>query len=172
VVFPSHAGLFLVANVLLLFLLVGFVGEGTSTLRERFHSGSSSATDRVAILQIEGVILEGALSYARKQIDQAAKDDRVKAVVVRINSPGGSITASDDLHRRLRELRDGNPDKKMEPKPLVVSMASMAASGGYYIAMPASRLVAERTTITGSIGVYAAFPNIAKLAQEHGVKWK
>src|SRR5262249_14458941 len=88
---------------------------------------------------------------------------------LRINSPGGSITASDNLHRRLIELRDGNPHRHTAAKPLIVSMASLAASGGYYIAMPSKTLFAERTTITGSIGVYAAFPNIADLANKHGV---
>jgi protease-4 len=139
-------------------------------LRERRYAGSSSAKDKIAVVQIDGAIMEGLLSYAEKQIDEAGKDDRVKAVVVRINSPGGSITASDGLHKRLSDLRDGNPDRKWKAKPLVVSMGSLAASGGYYIAMPAKHVVAERTTITGSIGVYAALPNVTDLADKWGVK--
>ena len=115
-------------------------------------------------------LMEGLTGYALKQIEQAAKDDRVKAVVLRINSPGGTITASDDLHRRLSQLRNGDSAKQHDPKPLVVSMASLAASGGYYIAMPAQLLMAERTTITGSIGVYASFPNVADLAEKYGVR--
>src|SRR5262249_11470813 len=100
--------------------------------------------------------------------EAAASDSHVKAVVLRINSPGGTITGSDDLHRRLTELRDGtNPRQKGGKKPLVVSMGSLAASGGYYVAMPAEDIAAERTTITGSIGVYAAFPNISGFAKEH-----
>src|SRR5439155_3369021 len=145
--------------------------------------GSESVTEKVAVVRIEGTIMEGLLAFPHKQIEEAAKDRNVKAVVVRIESPGGTITASDDLHRRLVHLRDGTTPKLQEkgtdPKPLVVSMGAMAASGGYYIAMPAAldpkkpeekKLFAERTTITGSIGVYAAFPNAADFAKNHGIE--
>jgi protease IV len=164
-------------NLLLLagLLMVGALSQSGSLgedrhLNERFHSGQKGAANKIAIIHVDGVIMEGLMGYARRQIDSAAADDSVKAVVVRINSPGGSITASDDLHRRLTELRDGNTVKNTQAKPLVVSMGSLAASGGYYIAMPAKTLFAERTSITGSIGVYASFPNISKLAKDHGVK--
>ena len=90
--------------------------------------------------------------------------------MLRINSPGGTITASDELYRRICEVRDGNADKKWEAKPLVVSMGSLAASGGYYIAMPAKHLIAERSTITGSIGVYASFPNISGLTKKYDIR--
>jgi protease-4 len=139
-------------------------------LHEETIGGDLASTNKVAVIRLEGVILEGLLKYVHQQIKQAARDDSVKAVVLRINSPGGSITASDDLHRRLAELRDGNPDKDTKAKPLVVSMGAMAASGGYYVAMPAQTLVAERTSLTGSIGVYASFPNVKGLADQYGVK--
>jgi protease-4 len=139
-------------------------------LGEKRYAGKSSASDKIAIITLDGVILEGMLGFAHKQIDQAADDKNVKAVVVRINSPGGSITASDDLYRKLLELRDGNPEKNHGPRPLIVSMGSMAASGGYYIAMPGQTLFAERTTMTGSIGVYTSFPNVKKLADKYGVE--
>ena len=137
--------------------------------------------DKIAVVRIEGTILEGQIGYALKQIEQAADDPAVKAVVVRIDSPGGSISASDDLHQQLTYLRDGTTPKAKEKspakKPLVVSMAGIAASGGYYIAMPAidsadptlKKLFAERTTITGSIGVYAAFINAEELTKKYGV---
>jgi protease-4 len=141
-----------------------------AALTERYLSGTRQAADKIVVVHIDGLILEGMTSYARKQIEQAATDNQVKAVVVRINSPGGTITASDELYQHLRDLRDGNASRKTSPKPLVVSMASVAASGGYYVAMPAQQLIAERSTITGSIGVYAAFPNVAELAKTHGVK--
>lgn len=111
------------------------------------------------------------MGYTHKQIDKAAKDPDVKAVVVRINSPGGTITASDEIHRRLSELRDGNsPRYSSSAKPLIISMGPMAASGGYYIAMPGKYIFAEKTTITGSIGVYAEFLNVAELGEKYGVK--
>jgi protease-4 len=148
--------------------------SGTDTdhpLTERHYSGNRTAPDKVAVVSLDGVIMEGLLNYAHKQINQAAHDDHVKAVVLRINSPGGSITASDDLHRRLVSLRDGDPGKKTKPKPLYVSMGSVAASGGYYVAMPGKVLFAEPSTITGSVGVYASLPNVKQLADTYGVKF-
>jgi protease-4 len=153
----------------LIFIAAWSLSDVDTSLRQHHHSGQKGARDRIAIIKIDGILLEGLTAYAQKQIDEAAKDDRVKAVVVRINSPGGTITASDDLHRRLHDLRFGSSQKKTPPKPMVVSMGSLAASGGYYIAMPAQHIVAERTTITGSIGVYASFINVADLADQHGV---
>jgi protease-4 len=141
-------------------------------LTESVYVGNASAKDKVAIIRLNGVIMEGALGYVHKQIEQAAKDEHVKAVVLRINSPGGSITASDDLYRRLIELRDGNKEKKCNPKTLVVSMGALAASGGYYSAMPGQIIYAEKTTMTGSIGVYISFPNIAGFADHHKFSMK
>src|SRR5207253_496443 len=137
-------------------------GDG-GRLTEKLYAGPATASDKVAVVRIEGVLLEGLTGFAQKQLDRAAADTSVKAVVLRINSPGGTITASDDLHRRITDLRDGNAPKNTAPKPVVVSMGSLAASGGYYIAMPAGTLFAERTTLTGSVGVYAALPNATEL---------
>lgn len=164
-------------------LLRNIAGSDTedSNLREQIVGGAATAADKVAIVRIDGTIIETQLGFAHRQIEEAQTDGAVKAVVVRIDSPGGTITASDDLYRRLVRLRDGSPPKSLHGatprKPLVVSMGSLAASGGYYVAMPASepldsaakKIYAERTTITGSIGVYAAFPNVEDLARRHGV---
>lgn len=169
----AFLGMFgLIVFLVLLFVAVRLPDEGGSgTVYERYHSGDKSAKNKIAIVKMEGVIMEGMIGFAQKQIDEAARDDNVKAVVLRVNSPGGSITASDDLHRRLAQLRDGtvpnHPNKSK--KPLIVSMGALCASGGYYISMPSPHLVAEPTTITGSIGVYASFPNIAGLADKYGV---
>lgn len=160
-------------GVVVLLLCLGFFSLHKMEalgLTEQHYSGKSGASDKVAVISLDGVILEGLLGYARKQIEQAANDHHVKAIVVRINSPGGSITASDDLHRKLLELRDGNDKKNHDPRPLIVSMGSMAASGGYYIAMPGQTIFAEPTTVTGSIGVYTSFPNVKALADNYGVK--
>jgi protease-4 len=140
--------------------------DETSRLPEKHHAGQKSASDKIAIIHISGVLVDGMMSYPNKQIEQAAADKNVKAVVVRINSPGGSITASDDLHRRLTELRDGKDGRS--GKPLVVSMGALAASGGYYIAMPAKAIYAERSTLTGSIGVFASFPNVTEACEKIG----
>src|SRR4029078_7487131 len=80
-------------------------------LNERFHSGKSESRDKIAVVKVEGVIMEGLMGFAHKQVEEAAGDDHVKAVVLRINSPGGSITASDDLHQRLKDLAAGGSAK-------------------------------------------------------------
>jgi protease-4 len=172
--FAFSFALNLVGGLILLLACVAFALRRTDTtvipLTEQHYAGKSSASDKVAIITLDGVILEGLLGYARKQIEQAAGDRHVKAIVVRINSPGGSITASDDLYRLLLELRDGNAKKNRDARPTIVSMGATAASGGYYIAMPGQTIFAERTTVTGSIGVYASFPNVKGLADQYGVK--
>lgn len=165
-------------NVLFCFGAIGALGlfgggssaDGGVPVIEKHWAGDATNKDKVAIIQLEGVLVDGLTDHMLRQIDKAAKDDNVKAVVVRINSPGGTITASDELHKRLTELRDGNKIRFDSPaKPLVVSMGAMAASGGYYIAVPAKHIFAEKTTTTGSIGVYSTFLNVHKLAKEHGV---
>lgn len=170
--FALSFALNVIGLVAVLALCVGFSvlhKPASLPLAEKHYSGKSDATDKVAIITLDGVLLEGLLAYPHKQIEQATKDQHVKAVVVRINSPGGSITASDDLHRKLIELREGNPKKEHQPRPLIVSMGALAASGGYYVAMPGQTVFAERTTLTGSIGVYTSFPNVKGLADKHGV---
>jgi protease-4 len=91
-----------------------------------------------------------------KEIDDLADDDNVKAVVFRVNSPGGSGFASEQIWKALMELR--------ERKPLVISMGDYAASGGYYISTPGQYIFAEPTTLTGSIGVFGVIPNFSGLA--------
>lgn len=164
------------ANLIGLVLLLGLsnfaslTSTDDSSIVEHFESGSGQAKDKIAIVDVEGVLMEGMTGFAQKQIERAARDSEVKAVVLRIQSPGGSITASDHLHHMLLELRDGNTSRGTSAKPIIVSMGSLAASGGYYIAMPGQRVFAERTTMTGSIGVYAALPNVKALGDKIGFR--
>jgi protease-4 len=166
----------LLANIALaVFFILALVGPTDTSgagLIEHHYSGEPDAADKVAVVRISGVLMDGSIGHALHQIERAAKDPAVKAVVVRINSPGGTITASENLHRALTELRDNTHTRFQgtAPKPLIASMGDMAASGGYYIAMPSKVVLAEPTTITGSIGVFAALPNAAEFAQEHGIK--
>ncbi len=173
-------GLSLLLNIAAAFVVViaclgltlktGNLAAPPPPLLEEHVRGDRASANKVAVLHLDGVILEGALSHFHRQVDQAARDKTVKACVVRINSPGGSITSSEDLHRRLTKLRDGDPDKKTEPRPLVASMGPIAASGGYYVAMAAETVYAERSTLTGSIGVYIAFPNVEGLGKKYGFR--
>ncbi len=161
----------LLLNVALVLDLAG-VFDSDPVLRETHYAGDKRAADKVAIVRVAGMLLEGSNGFAFQQIEAAAKDPAVKAVVLRVDSPGGTIGASDHLHLALTELRDGTGRRYAAtgPKPLTASFGSVAASGGYYIAMPCGKVYAEPTTITGSIGVFAALPNVAGLAERNGVK--
>ncbi len=123
--------------------------------QEKYHSLARHALKKVAIIDISGAIMEGEDSFAKKQIDRVREDSDVVGVVVRINSPGGTVTGSDYIYHHLRALKDER--EKKEPFPLVVSMGSICASGGYYMAMAVgdqkNAIFAEPTTWTGSIGV-------------------
>lgn len=138
-------------------------------LTEVARPESGKGADKVAVVRVEGVLAEGLLGYAHKQVEQAAADKAVKAVVLRVNSPGGTITSSDDLHRRLTTLISGDEARKRDPKPLVASFGSLAASGGYYISAPAATIVCDRSCLTGSIGVFAGLPSIEGFSRQHGV---
>src|SRR5262249_32920653 len=119
--------------------------------QEKYHSLAPFATKKIAIVEVSGAIMEGEDSFAAKQIQRVKEDPDVVAVVVRINSPGGTVTGSDYIYHHLREL------KERRKLPLVVSMGSVCASGGYYVAMAVgsqpNTIFAEPTTWTGSIGV-------------------
>lgn len=160
------------AVVLGLFWLLQPVWSGlvpTSQLNERPRPGSGQGKPKIAVLQISGMLIEGALDYTYRQIEQAAADPEVQAVVLRINSPGGTMTSSDELHRRISLLATGDPDRKRPAKKAVVaSFGALAASGAYYLAMPASNIFIDRVGVTGSIGVFASLPSVEELAKRHG----
>jgi protease-4 len=127
-----------------------------------------SGTDKIAVVFAQGEILYGeggpdiiGQGIINEALIKAREDKNVKAIVLRINSPGGSALTSDIIWREV-ELA-----KKV--KPVVVSMGNIAASGGYYIAAGANKIFAEPTTITGSIGVFGTVPNISELAKDIGV---
>jgi protease-4 len=119
--------------------------------QEKYHSLARHALKKIAVIDISGAILEGEDSFAKKQIDRVREDNDVIGIVARINSPGGTITGSDYLYHHLRDLAE---EREL---PLVVSMGSVCASGGYYVAMAVGdrqdAIYAEPTTWTGSIGV-------------------
>lgn len=129
-------------------------------------SKNYSADDKIAVIYAEGTIADGKstpgnigdLSYI-KDIEKVSGDDRVKAVVLRVNSPGGSALASENIWYALKKL-------KKTGKPLVVSMGNYAASGGYYIACLADSILAEENTVTGSIGVFRIIPSVGGLLED------
>lgn len=129
---------------------------------------SSSAKNKIAVIYAQGIILYGEGSeniigqgIINRAIKKAVKDKKVKAIVLRVNSPGGSAVASELIWRELELAR--------KQKPFVVSMGDTAASGGYYIACNADKIVAEPTTITGSIGVFGSIPNAYEFSKNIGI---
>jgi protease IV len=156
-------------NLLLLSLSASLLGDTGARVQERYVSHDKNAEDKVVILPIEGLILESADGFVKRAIDTALKDDRVKAVVLRVDSPGGSVSGSDYLYHHLRKLAER--DKKKVP--IVVSMGSMAASGGYYVSMAVGHepdtIFAEKTCFTGSIGVIIPHYSVAGFMQDHGL---
>ncbi|HEA21549.1 MAG TPA: signal peptide peptidase SppA [Pricia antarctica] len=129
---------------------------------------TKSGEDKVAVVFAQGEIIYGeggpdviGQGIITEAIREARDDEKVKAIVLRVNSPGGSALTSDIIWREI-ELAKAK-------KPVVVSMGNVAASGGYYIAVGADKIFAEPTTITGSIGVFGAVPNITGLAKDIGI---
>jgi protease-4 len=130
---------------------------------------------KIAILYAEGSIVDAPVpsffageSYITpremtKELEKLRKDKDVKAVVLRVNSPGGSAIASEQINHAVRTLA--------KEKPVVVSMGTYAASGGYYISVNASKIVAEPTTITGSIGIFGLIPNAEQLSKKLGLTY-
>lgn len=128
------------------------------------HGGSGS--DRIAVVYAEGEMLHGETDYGSigdqrymEVLRDLRTNSRVKAVVLRINSPGGNILAADNILREVRLLQEAG-------KPVVVSMSDYAASGGYYVACTADSIFAEPNTLTGSIGVVSIIPNPHALLSE------
>lgn len=122
-------------------------------------SGVISSQDR------EGIIPQpNMLAMFKEELTMASKDDKIKAVVVRINSPGGTVTASDILYHELREF------KAKKKVPVIASMMDVAASGGYYLAMAADNVLVHPSTVTGSIGVIMLTVNARGLLEKVGVE--
>jgi protease-4 len=117
---------------------------------------------KIAILKVEGVITNA--DDILERLKRVEEDKSVKALVVRVNSPGGAVGASQEIYEELRKIR------YMYKKPVVVSMGNVAASGGYYISLPANVIFAEGGTITGSIGVIIQKWDVEGLAKKLGIK--
>ena len=132
-------------------------------------SAPSNAKERIAVVYAEGEIMPEAADQQynmaslitekmARELIKLKEDKAVKAVVIRVNSPGGSAYVSDQIWKQVKALK--------EEKPVVVSMGNVAASGGYYISCAANQIVAEPNTLTGSIGVFGMFPNMTGLFEK------
>ena len=139
--------------------LGGMAGGGMET--EVVNSGADDQV--IAVYEVVGVINDRQADNLQTFCRQVCDDSSVKAVVLRVNSPGGGVSSCDRMHNMLLDLRDCG-------KKLVVSMGSVAASGGYYISAPAEAIYAEPTTITGSIGVLSTWVGIKGTLEKIGAK--
>jgi protease-4 len=126
----------------------------------RYVSHKMPIGDKIGLVSVEGAILGS--RDAIDEIKEYADDDGIKAIVLRVDSPGGAVVPSQEIYEEVK--------KAAARKKVVVSMGSVAASGGYYIAAPASRIMANPATITGSIGVIMEIPNFKGLMEKLGVK--
>lgn len=144
----------------LLFFLIVFVVIAALSLVTTFK-GSVSLGDKVAVVRVTGVILDSA--EVIEELRQHAKNRSVKAIVLRVESPGGGVAPSQEIYEEILKVKE-------KGKKVVVSMGAVAASGGYYIAAPADRIVANAGTLTGSIGVIMEIPNVSGLMEKIGVE--
>ena len=131
---------------------------------EKLIKGDSKASSKVAIITIDGMIVSDADGFIARQIRAVIADKRVRAVVLRVDSPGGTMSGSDYYHHLLKKM------KSERSIPVVVSMGSVAASGGYYVSVIGDEIYAEPSTITGSIGVVASLFNASELLEKIGVE--
>ena len=136
-------------------------------VREKYHSLSKNADNKIALIELTGIISEGD-GFVKKQIERVREDDDVKGIIVRVDSPGGTVSGSDYIYHHLCQLKN---EKEV---PLVVSMGSMCASGGYYISMAVEdqpqSIYAEPTTTTGSIGVIIPHYDLSGLLARYSIE--
>ena len=152
---------------LLLFAMMYAVGGGAGAdnrVAEKYFSGNENAKDKIAIISINGIIYGGEETGFIRQIEKATEDKSVKAIVLRIDSPGGTVSGSDYYHHKLIKF------KEERGIPIVVSMGDMATSGGYYLAVTGDEIFAEHSTLTGSIGVIMPNYDLSELCEKLGVK--
>ena len=147
-------GVFTVLITVAFFLLILWTTKGTITGPSIYHG------DKVGVVDIKGLITEPEATI--KVLRNFRYDQKIKAVVIRINSPGGAVGASQELYEEILRLD--------QEKPVVASLATVAASGGYYASLGARHIVANPGTVTASIGVIMKVPNIEGLLEKLGIK--
>ena len=165
-------GLAVVAIVVV--LAVGATGPPTDTAVYDEEYVSGEGPEKITVVPVVGTIASAESSVGGVQptatpegladaLRQAADDPSVRAVVLEVNSPGGGVTASDEMHQSILDF------KRNTDMPVVVSMGDVAASGGYYISTAADRIVANETTLTGSLGVIFQLTNFSEAADKYGI---
>ena len=142
----------------------------------------NNAFSKIAVVDVDGIITSSPLNQQgysmvdviKAQLDRARDDRRVKAVILKVDSPGGEVLASDEISDAIKNFQDGKEsngadEQKSKAKPVIVSMGNLAASGGYYISAPCRYIVANKMTLTGSIGVIMHGWNYRGLMDKVGI---
>ena len=149
---------------------------------EEYLLKDNDARSKIAVVTVDGIITDRATDQAgnsmvdviKAQLDRAKEDDRVKAVILKVDSPGGEVMASDEINKAVAKFQSDEAGESGKPalrgKPVICSMGSLAASGGYYISVPCRWIVANDLTITGSIGVIMETFNFRRLMDKVGVE--
>lgn len=180
-IITAIGSLFLIMCLWIVWGLVSIVSDVSKELENESSYTevvTGSGSDTIALINIDGVIVENdptdsfssfSDSYAssrhiKKTLQEIGQDESVKAILLRINSPGGSAAASEEILSELKQFKD---EKDI---PVVAYFTDIAASGGYYVAMGSDYIVANPSTITGSIGVIISYLNVEGLAEKYGVR--
>ena len=121
--------------------------------------------EKIAVIPVSGMILTNTAERFNAMLTAAEKDPHVKAIVIDVDTPGGAVTPSDEIHARILRFRQQNPNR-----PVLVTMGGLATSGGYYVACAGQYVFAQQTTLTGNIGVILPRYNFSKLAKSYGVE--
>jgi protease-4 len=154
-------GIFLSLFILgMIFVAVSFLVFASALKRDGGEFISGGSGDKIAIVELNDVIVSSEKTV--EQIKRFREDKSIKAIILRVNTPGGGVAASQEIYEEVKKTRDSG-------KIIVVSMGSIAASGGYYISMGSSLIIANPGTLTGSIGVIAQFMSIKDLADKLGI---
>ncbi len=160
--------------VLVLVFLIGISMFGALFISPKIKESKIAGSDKIAIIYVDGMIVGGrgqvglfteggGTDALIRQLHTARDDNSVKAIVLRINSPGGTVPASQEVGEELKKIRALG-------KPVITSMADMAASGGYWLAACTDKIYANPSTITGSLGVYMPYSNWEELYKKIGVR--
>jgi protease-4 len=156
-------GMSILANIALFMMLIGvgmfvMTGQRGSLMEEVIREGPVGT--KIAVVNLVGTIYAEQADYVYKQLRAARKDDSVKAVILRVDSPGGTVSASDQINHEILNFR------QKTNKPVIAFMQGTAASGGYYASVACEKIIAEPTVVTGSIGVISSYLVLQNLLED------